>query len=163
LASAALWAWRPSSPSTAYQSKGGFLNGEWASSLICVSRFAWGSDAHVCNCEQTRSFSTEIIRPQIMAMWKCPSCESSIVHYLDPRPGQVYRCHRCSLELAVDPPGDRLVIVAPVEPRAPETLSVRTDQPVSHSLRFRRRPDRRQDQNAVTKAPVVERRSVAPS
>jgi hypothetical protein len=35
--------------------------------------------------------------------WKCPACETAIQHHdPEPRPGMVYRCNICRLELVVD-------------------------------------------------------------
>jgi hypothetical protein len=63
--------------------------------------------------------------------WKCPACGMSIQHREEmPRPGVVYRCHICRLELMVNDATGKL----DVPPR------IRADQP--HSL-SRKAPRRR--------------------
>ncbi len=63
--------------------------------------------------------------------WKCPACGMSIQHREDmPRPGIVYRCHICRLELMVDRTTGKLD-VPPV---------VRADK---HSVPPSKRPTRR--------------------
>jgi hypothetical protein len=43
--------------------------------------------------------------------WKCPACQTSINHTdPEPKPGRVYRCHICRLELVLDPETGRLVL-----------------------------------------------------
>jgi hypothetical protein len=50
--------------------------------------------------------------------WKCPACGADIRRTEDtPRPGVVYRCLICRLELILDAPTGRL-IVAPFPPEA---------------------------------------------
>jgi hypothetical protein len=52
--------------------------------------------------------------------WRCPACETPIQHSAvedHPRPGIVYRCHICRLELVWDREANRLV-VAPLDPPA---------------------------------------------
>jgi hypothetical protein len=54
-------------------------------------------------------------------MWRCPACHTPIEHDTEvttPRPGVVYRCHVCRLELAVDPESNRLTL-APLAPPEP--------------------------------------------
>jgi len=51
--------------------------------------------------------------------WKCPACGTDIRHTEDtPRPGVVYRCHICRLELIRDAMTGRLT-VAPFPPDVP--------------------------------------------
>ena len=51
--------------------------------------------------------------------WTCPAC-SLAIHHSDsepsPRPGVVYRCHICRLELILDPHTNKLVL-APIRDR----------------------------------------------
>jgi hypothetical protein len=44
--------------------------------------------------------------------WKCPACRLAIQHEAEivPRPGVIYRCHICRLELVVDPSSETLVL-----------------------------------------------------
>jgi rubredoxin len=45
--------------------------------------------------------------------WKCPACQTIIEHDTSVqlhRPGTIYRCHVCRLELVIDPATDRLVL-----------------------------------------------------
>jgi hypothetical protein len=43
--------------------------------------------------------------------WTCPACQTQIRYDGDaPRPGRLYRCHICRLELAVDEKTGRLKI-----------------------------------------------------
>ena len=43
--------------------------------------------------------------------WKCPACQANIRQDTDvPRPGVIYRCHICRLELVVDPKTNDLVL-----------------------------------------------------
>jgi endogenous inhibitor of DNA gyrase (YacG/DUF329 family) len=50
--------------------------------------------------------------------WKCPACGSDIRRTEEtPRPGVVYRCHVCRLELVLDATTGRLT-VAPFSPDA---------------------------------------------
>jgi hypothetical protein len=55
---------------------------------------------------------------QAMPMsWKCPACQTIIEHDASvrlPRPGVIYRCYACRLQLVIDPATDKLVI-APIE------------------------------------------------
>jgi hypothetical protein len=53
--------------------------------------------------------------------WTCPACQTTIQHAHDlPRPGAVYRCHVCRLELVTE--AERgILILAPLpgdEPRS---------------------------------------------
>jgi hypothetical protein len=44
---------------------------------------------------------------------KCPACQTSIQYdhdLLSPRPGLIYRCHVCRLELVIDPVTDKPVL-----------------------------------------------------
>jgi hypothetical protein len=58
--------------------------------------------------------------------WRCPACETRIRHSDTedaPRPGIVYRCHVCRLELIVHADTQKLVVpplpdVAPPEPES---------------------------------------------
>jgi hypothetical protein len=51
--------------------------------------------------------------------WKCPACQTPIRSGQDiPRPGVVYRCATCRLELIADPATDKLVL-APLPPDTP--------------------------------------------
>jgi hypothetical protein len=46
--------------------------------------------------------------------WRCPACDIEIRHNEAddrPRPGSVYRCHVCRLELTLDAEKDRLSVV----------------------------------------------------
>jgi len=55
--------------------------------------------------------------------WRCPACQTHIEHNAfeeSPRPGTVYRCHVCRLELIADPKTDRLTVV-PFSTPADET------------------------------------------
>lgn len=57
--------------------------------------------------------------------WYCPACQTLIRHEhepLNPRPGVIYRCHVCRLELVLDTLTEKLVL-APVEdtPSEPST------------------------------------------
>src|SRR5436190_20010003 len=50
--------------------------------------------------------------------WNCPACGSRIHGHQDmPRPGTIYRCHTCGLELVLSSTIDRLT-VAPIESTA---------------------------------------------
>jgi hypothetical protein len=55
--------------------------------------------------------------------WKCPACSTSIRQQLtaagddDPRPGRIYCCVVCRLDLTID--GNRM-IVAPIPPETAE-------------------------------------------
>ena len=52
--------------------------------------------------------------------WICPACSLAIKHTdqdANPRPGVVYRCHICRLELILDPSSNKLVL-APLRERA---------------------------------------------
>ena len=52
--------------------------------------------------------------------WTCPACSLAIKHAdqdANPRPGVVYRCHICRLELILDPSSNKLVL-APLRERA---------------------------------------------
>jgi DNA-directed RNA polymerase subunit RPC12/RpoP len=54
--------------------------------------------------------------------WKCPACSSQIVHALSPdlpRPGVVYRCSVCRLELTFDAKIQKLR-PAPLPPDNPD-------------------------------------------
>ena len=45
--------------------------------------------------------------------WRCPACQTQIQHTgfeESPRPGTVYRCHVCRLELTADPKTERLTV-----------------------------------------------------
>jgi hypothetical protein len=46
--------------------------------------------------------------------WRCPACQTVIEHdqHLppEPRPGVVYRCHICRLELVVDVDSNKLMV-----------------------------------------------------
>jgi rubredoxin len=49
----------------------------------------------------------------IPTRWKCPVCQTVIKDDTSvplPRPGVVYRCHVCRLELVIDPATDKLVL-----------------------------------------------------
>lgn len=49
--------------------------------------------------------------------WKCPACGTSIQHREEmPRPGVVYRCHICRLELMVDRTTGKLDVPPVVQP-----------------------------------------------
>jgi len=53
--------------------------------------------------------------------WRCPACSTEITHRLGddrPRPGVVYRCSVCRLELVVDEATNKLK-VAPLPPEPP--------------------------------------------
>jgi predicted SprT family Zn-dependent metalloprotease len=56
--------------------------------------------------------------------WRCPACQT-VVRQGDretdvPRPGQVYRCHVCRLELVLDPTTKKLTVAPfPTEPVSP--------------------------------------------
>jgi hypothetical protein len=48
--------------------------------------------------------------------WRCPACHLPIGHSASedlPRPGAIYRCHVCRIELAVEPKTGKLT-AAPV-------------------------------------------------
>jgi len=46
--------------------------------------------------------------------WNCPACRTTIAHASElPRPGAVYRCHVCRLELVTDAEGG-ILILAPM-------------------------------------------------
>jgi hypothetical protein len=53
--------------------------------------------------------------------WRCPACLTPVQHSRPddalPRPGVVYRCHVCHLELEVDPETHK-IRVAPIDWRA---------------------------------------------
>ena len=54
--------------------------------------------------------------------WKCPACSEQIRHSQcedQPRPGGIYRCHICRLELVLDL-GSAKLTVAPL-PDGPHT------------------------------------------
>jgi hypothetical protein len=45
--------------------------------------------------------------------WTCPACSLAIKHSdqdANPRPGVVYRCHICRLELVLDKSSNKLVL-----------------------------------------------------
>jgi hypothetical protein len=51
---------------------------------------------------------------------KCPACQTSIQSdhdLLSPRPGVIYRCHVCRLELVIDPVTDKPVLANEHEER----------------------------------------------
>lgn len=51
--------------------------------------------------------------------WTCPACSLAIKHSdqdANPRPGVVYRCHICRLELILDASSNKLVL-APLRER----------------------------------------------
>ena len=54
--------------------------------------------------------------------WRCPACETPVRHGErdtdGPRPGQVYRCHVCRLELVLDTTTKKLT-VTPFPPETP--------------------------------------------
>jgi predicted Zn finger-like uncharacterized protein len=53
--------------------------------------------------------------------WKCPACSTQIRHSdaeAAPRPGVVYRCSVCRLELVVDKETNRLVVVPLADDRS---------------------------------------------
>jgi hypothetical protein len=52
--------------------------------------------------------------PAPPAPWRCPGCQTFIEHDTVPRPGVVYRCHVCRLELVIDPVTETLVL-APMQ------------------------------------------------
>jgi hypothetical protein len=57
--------------------------------------------------------------------WKCPACQSPIRHgevELTPRPGVIYRCLVCRLELIKDPHSDKMT-VAPLPSDSPAKVS----------------------------------------
>lgn len=55
-------------------------------------------------------------------MWKCPACDTEVRHDGDiPKPGRVYRCHVCWLELIHDAATNKMQ-VAPLSDGA-------TDEP----------------------------------
>jgi hypothetical protein len=46
--------------------------------------------------------------------WHCPACQEQIRHSEAeerPRPGVIYRCHICRLELTLDMLNDTLIVV----------------------------------------------------
>jgi rubredoxin len=46
--------------------------------------------------------------------WKCPGCGTDIRRTEEtPRPGVVYRCHICRLELVLDATSGRLMVAVP--------------------------------------------------
>jgi predicted RNA-binding Zn-ribbon protein involved in translation (DUF1610 family) len=52
--------------------------------------------------------------------WKCPACQTQIEHDANmttPRPGVIYRCHVCRLELKLDPETNKLIL-APLPDKA---------------------------------------------
>jgi rubredoxin len=54
--------------------------------------------------------------------WRCPACQTHIRHSEieeQPRPGQLYRCSICRLELLLDEQSGRLT-VAPMRGDAPD-------------------------------------------
>jgi hypothetical protein len=54
--------------------------------------------------------------------WKCPGCGSDIRRSEEtPRPGVVYRCHICRLELILDATTGRLTVALPPEAAASGT------------------------------------------
>jgi hypothetical protein len=56
---------------------------------------------------------------------KCPACQTSIQcdhDLLSPRPGLIYRCHVCRLELVIDPVTDKLVL-APMSEQISQSSS----------------------------------------
>lgn len=55
--------------------------------------------------------------------WNCPACRTTIQHNEEPRPGVIYRCPICRLELVVDTDHDKLTLAPfPTEER-PATLN----------------------------------------
>ena len=59
--------------------------------------------------------------------WRCPACQSPIRHSdveARPRPGVLYRCHVCRLELVLDLTGE-LLTLAPFEepPNRPRKIT----------------------------------------
>jgi len=59
---------------------------------------------------ESASRFTEVSRGRAMP-WKCPACQLHITHVdSEPKPGQVYRCHICRLELVLDPSTGKLVL-----------------------------------------------------
>ena len=58
-------------------------------------------------------FRNSIYDPRPMP-WRCPACHIAIRHSETedrPRPGVLYRCHVCRLELKLDPTTDRLTVM----------------------------------------------------
>jgi len=57
-------------------------------------------------------------------LWKCPACETAICHASEAalRPGVIYRCPVCHLELVIDERDEQLasLVVAPLRPKGPE-------------------------------------------
>jgi hypothetical protein len=53
--------------------------------------------------------------------WSCPACRTTIQHTEDaPRPGTIYRCHICRLELVIDTGLGRLTLAPlPADDHAP--------------------------------------------
>jgi hypothetical protein len=49
-------------------------------------------------------------------LWKCPACSTSLQHDGELRPGSIYRCHVCHLELIADLVTEQVVLV-PLSPR----------------------------------------------
>jgi hypothetical protein len=55
-------------------------------------------------------------------VWTCPACSLAISHHDSdpaPRPGVVYRCHVCRLELVLDVKAEKLTL-APLRELAPD-------------------------------------------
>jgi predicted SprT family Zn-dependent metalloprotease len=47
-------------------------------------------------------------------LWSCPACRTTIAqqtHEALPRPGVIYRCYVCRLELQLNQQGDKLELV----------------------------------------------------
>lgn len=53
--------------------------------------------------------------------WTCPACDSTVHHTEDaPRPGIIYRCPVCRLELVTDPASGKMTVAPmPGEKRQP--------------------------------------------
>ena len=63
--------------------------------------------------------------------WKCPACRLAIQHEAEiaPRPGVIYRCHICRLELVVDA-RDQVLVLAPM-PGDNQPPAGRSDKPTN--------------------------------
>jgi hypothetical protein len=65
--------------------------------------------------------------------WKCPACSEQIRHASNedaPRPGVVYRCHICRLELVVDTDTGKLTV-------PPVRNDTAADKPIHGRPRFK--------------------------
>jgi hypothetical protein len=62
--------------------------------------------------------------------WKCPACQTPLNHDGDTwRPGRVYRCHVCRLELVLDEASNDLMVAPLPADSTPTKQKRRTKDP----------------------------------